>query len=248
MEDLWAFNEEEVARAIAASEIPVVSAVGHETDFTIADFVADVRAPTPSAAAELVVQNKRNLESRVEGLSRSLSTAVSGHLQRARHGVESLAVQRMIGDRMRVLRELAQGVDDLDRELRNGMASVTEEGKRTLAGLRDALSHLSPRARQALLAQRFARARERLEAAVGAPLRDGRKGVARLAAQLGALSPLAVLARGYSICRLRPSMEVVKDAGAVSPRSEVSVRLHRGELRCRVLGPGAPGEEEEVDS
>jgi exodeoxyribonuclease VII large subunit len=248
MEDLWAFNEEEVARAIAASEIPVVSAVGHESDFTIADFVADLRAPTPSAAAELVVQNKRNLESRVEGLSKGLFTAVSGHLQRARHGVESLAVQRVISDRMRVLRELAQGVDDLDRDLRSGIASVTEERRRTLARLREVLSHLSPRARQALLAGRFVRARERLEAAAVASLRDGRKGVARLAAQLGALSPLAVLARGYSICRLWPSMDVVKDAGAVAPRSELSVRLHRGELHCRVLGSGGPDGEEEVDS
>jgi exodeoxyribonuclease VII large subunit len=208
VEDLWAFNEEEVARAIAASEIPVVS-VGHESDFTIADFVADLRAPTPSAAAELVVQNKRNLESRIEGLSRSLSTAVSRHLQRARHGVEALAVQRMISDRRRALREFAQGVDDLDRDLRNVMTSVTEGGR---------------------------------------PLRDGRKGLARLAAQLGALSPLAVLARGYSICRLKPSMEVVKDAGAVPPRSELSVRLHRGELHCRVLDSGGSGGEEEVDS
>jgi exodeoxyribonuclease VII large subunit len=154
----------------------------------------------------------------------------------------------MISDRRRALREFAQGVDDLDRDLRNGMTSVMEGGRRTLAGLREALSHLSPRARQALLAQRFVRARERLEAAAVAPLRDGRKGVARLAAQLGALSPLAVLARGYSICRLKPSMEVVKDAGAVPPRSELSVRLHRGELHCRVLDSGGSGGEEEVDS
>jgi exodeoxyribonuclease VII large subunit len=248
MEDLWAFNEEEVARAIFESVLPVVSAVGHESDVTIADFVADLRAPTPSAAAELVVQNKKNLESRLEGYGGRLAAAVAGRVREARHGLEALAVRRMISDRRRHLRDLAQSADELGRRVRGQMESLLNEGRQGLARLGGALSHLSPRARHALIAERHRRAEERLQAAVGIPLRDRRTSVARLAAQLGALSPLAVLARGYSICRLFPSMTVVKDAQSVPPRAELSVRLHRGELRCRALGAAEPQGEEEVDS
>jgi len=248
MEDLWAFNEEEVARAIFESVLPVVSAVGHESDVTIADFVADLRAPTPSAAAELVVQNKKNLESRLEGYGGRLAAAVAGRVREARHGLEALAVRRMISDRRRHLRDLAQSADELGRRVRGQMESLLNEGRQGLTRLGGALSHLSPRARHALIAERHRRAEERLQAAVGIPLRDRRTSVARLAAQLGALSPLAVLARGYSICRLFPSMTVVKDAQSVSPRAELSVRLHRGELRCRALGAAEPQGEEEVDS
>lgn len=234
IEDLWAFNEEEVARAIAASAIPVVSAVGHETDFTIADFTADLRAPTPSAAAELVVKNKTDLENRISALARSLASAAGSRLAEARHGLETLAVSRMIADKRRRLRDLAQSVDDCSRELARGAADTITARKAVVERLREALSHLSPRARQALLRQRRGALADRLEGAARRLLAGGRESVARLAEKLGALSPLAVLARGYSICRLVPSMDLVKDSGAVPAGSEVSVRLHRGDLLCRV--------------
>jgi exodeoxyribonuclease VII large subunit len=228
--------------------LPVVSAVGHESDVTIADFVADLRAPTPSAAAELVVRNKKNLESVLDGYDGRLAAAAMRSVREARHGLEALAVRRMISDRRRHLRDLAQAADELGRRLTGELESLLAGGRQRLARFSEALSHLSPRARHALLAERHRRAEERLQAAVGLSLRDRRRSVARLAAQLGVLSPLAVLARGYSICRLIPSMIVVKDAGSVSPGAELRVRLHRGELRCRALGAAKPPGEEEVDS
>jgi exodeoxyribonuclease VII large subunit len=236
IEDLWAFNEETVARAIAASRIPVVSAVGHETDFTIADFVADLRAPTPSAAAELVVRSRESLEGEVRSLARSLSAAFSRRVESARHRLESFAVERMISDKRRRLREMAQLIDDSHRDLCRDMEGILQAGGRRLAGLREALSHLSPRARQAVFRERLRHLFAGLEGVAGQRLQAGRERSRRLAAQLEALSPLAVLGRGYSICRRRPGLEVVRDAAAVAEGDDVNIRLHRGELRCRVVG------------
>ncbi|HEY6000461.1 MAG TPA: exodeoxyribonuclease VII large subunit, partial [bacterium] len=117
MEDLWAFNEEVVARAIAACGVPVISAVGHETDFTIADFVADLRAPTPSAAAELVVESKEALEERLGMLARRLRAGVGERLRGARHRLDALAVRRMVADGRRRLLETAQRLDGVDAAL-----------------------------------------------------------------------------------------------------------------------------------
>ena len=236
IEDLWAFNEETVARAIAASRIPVVSAVGHETDFTIADFVADLRAPTPSAAAELVVQSKESLEGELRRLSRALSVALRRRVESARHRLESMAVERMISDKRRRLREMAQVTDDFHRDLCREMEGALSVSRSRLSGLREALSHLSPRARQAVFRERFRHAAARLEGAVAGGLQAGRERFLRQSARLEALSPLAVLGRGYSICRRRPGLEVVRDAGMVVEGDDVSIRLHRGELRCRVVG------------
>jgi exodeoxyribonuclease VII large subunit len=243
IEDLWAFNEEAVARAIAASRIPVVSAVGHETDFTIADFVADLRAPTPSAAAELVVRSKESLEGELGNLGRALSAALRRRTERARHRLESLAVERMISDKRRRLREMAQVADDFHRDLCRETDGILSAGRRRLDGLREALSHLSPRARQAVFRERSRHAFARLEGVVAGRLQAGRERSHRLAAQLEALSPLAVLGRGYSICRRWPNLEVVRDAAKVEEGDEVSIRLHRGELRCRVADSSRPEED-----
>ena len=134
MEDLWAFNEEVVARAIAACPVPVISAVGHETDFTIADFVADLRAPTPSAAAELVVQSKDALEARVTTLKRQMRAACGARFQSARHRLDSLAVHRMIGDGRRRLRDLVQEVDGLEGALQRAGAEKSAAPVRFIPG------------------------------------------------------------------------------------------------------------------
>ena len=246
MEDLWAFNEEVVARAIAASAVPVVSAVGHETDFTIADFVADLRAPTPSAAAELVVESKAALESRVAALARQVRAACNVRLQRARHRLDALAVRRMINDGRRRLRDLAQAVDGLEDALRRAGAGNVATRRRSLERLGDALAHLSPRARWALLGARLGNAGEHLAAAAARSVEARHNRVARLSGTLDALSPLGVLGRGYSICRRLPLLEIVKDAAAVQAGAEVEVLLHRGALRCMVREsrppqPGAGG-------
>jgi exodeoxyribonuclease VII large subunit len=248
MEDLWAFNEEVVARAIAASAVPVISAVGHETDFTIADFVADLRAPTPSAAAELVVESKAALESRVAALARQARAACEFRLQRARHRLDALAVRRMINDGRRRLRDLAQAVDGLEDALRRAGVGNVEARRRSLGRLGDALMHLSPRARWALLGERLGNAGARLAVAAARSVKARHDRVAMLSGTLDALSPLGILGRGYSICRRFPRLEIVKDADTVAAGAEVEVLLHRGALRCTVVEarPPQPGAGEAV--
>ena len=242
MEDLWAFNEEVVARAIAASAVPVISAVGHETDFTIADFVADLRAPTPSAAAELVVESKAALQERVAAHERRVRAASRARLQQARHRLDALGVHRMIGDRRRHLRDLAQEVDGLEGALRRAGADRLASRHRTLERLEAALAHRSPRARWALIRARLDPAAARLGAAGARALVARRTRVSAASETLDALSPLGVLGRGYSICRRLPGLEIVKDAALVAVGSEVEVRLHRGVLRCAVRDVRAAAE------
>ena len=198
LEDLWAFNEEEVARAIAACPVPVISAVGHETDVTIADFVADLRAPTPSVAAELVVAQRDELRQRVDELAMRAQAAIQSAV------AERRAQVHMLARHLAVLSPLAQ---------------VSRQAER-LRGLRHRLAswwELSRRVRQ-----------ERLRIFAG---------------KLESLSPLSILARGYSICFALPERRILKLAGDAEVGSEVAVRLHQGELRCLVRGirPGEGG-------
>jgi len=188
IEDLWAFNDERVARAIFASAIPVISAVGHEIDFTIADFVADVRAPTPSAAAEIAVADRQEsrrlfiaIAQRFAGLTRRYFTAV-------RDSYEELAARMAARRPGRLIAEARQRIDELN-----------ERRLRAIAG-------------------RFGRHRERLRHA---------------AAQLEALSPLAVLSRGYSVVRKNDGT-AVKDAARLEPGEAVNVRFHRGHATATV--------------
>jgi len=191
LEDLWAFNEEVVARAIAASPIPVISAVGHETDVTIADFVADLRAPTPSAAAELVVAQRDELRLRVDELAARAVAAMEGALAVRRERVQ------MLGRHLALLSPVAQ---------------VRRQAER-LGGVRQRLAAWWRMAR--MLKQ------ERLKVLVG---------------KLESLSPLAILARGYSICFALPNRRILKAAADAAVGSQVAVRLHRGELQCVVRG------------
>lgn len=188
LEDLWAFNDEALARAIRDCPVPVVSAVGHETDFTIADFAADLRAPTPSAAAELVVPSRAELKSEVESLRLRMITQMNRLLETKRLQVKALAQRPVLQRPEGRLLQDRQRLDDLVRRL--GYAAGHLVGTR----------------------------RKELEA---------------LAGRLDALSPLAVLSRGYSITR-RASGQVVKDAREVAVGDRVSVLLYRGTLTCVV--------------
>jgi exodeoxyribonuclease VII large subunit len=237
MEDLWAFNEEAVARAIAASAVPVISAVGHETDFTIADFVADLRAPTPSAAAELVVESKAALEGRIDELARRLRSGAEARLRGAHHRLDALAVRRMIGDGRRRLRELAQRIDGDDAALRRAGEAQLAARRRSVERLAAALAHLSPRARWELLGARLGPVRARLADAGARAVSSRRERVAAVSGRLEALSPLGVLGRGYSICRRLPGLGIVTDASTVPAGAEVEVLLRRGALRATVSGP-----------
>ncbi len=233
LEDLWAFNEEIVARAIAASKAPVVSAVGHEADVTIADFVADLRAPTPSAAAELVVPDRaavietlRDLDHRLgRGLARQLGT----HRERLRLTVE----RRVLTDPARLLRESHRRLDALDGRLRSAVAARHRESRHELALLHHRLSGLSPVVRLANDAARRAHLAARLGAAARRSIDRSRHQLSLAAGRLDSLSPLAVLERGYSLTRT-PSGAIVRSARDVAVGDDVRVVLHEGMLECQV--------------
>ncbi len=142
LEDLWAFNEEVVARAIFSSGIPVISAVGHETDFTIADFVADLRAPTPSAAAEMVVESEEHLRAAVHGLRSRLGLAIRSDLDQARSRLDHAV--RLLGDPRKRTQEYGQRIDELQSRLAYGLRNVLRHGRAHLGSMTAALDHLNP--------------------------------------------------------------------------------------------------------
>jgi len=189
IEDLWAFNEEMVARAIYASQTPVVSAVGHETDFTIADFVSDVRAPTPSAAAELVISRKDELTQRVDDLLSRLVTYMRYQADRN-------------AERLRSVERHLQLLSPLERVKRQ-----RERLKEEAVGLQWSMNH------------RLAIWRGELRTSAG---------------KLDSLSPLAILARGYSVCRRLPDLSIVTRAASVEENGRLEVLLAQGGLICRV--------------
>jgi exodeoxyribonuclease VII large subunit len=234
LEDLWAFNEEEVARALAACPIPVISAVGHETDVTIADMVADYRAATPSAAATMVVAHAEDLKERLHGLGRRLAGATRLTLSRLRSGPAGsfhLLASRLLAGR---LHHNVQRTDDLTgRLLRAGNNHLDRRRQRTLL----LTTRLSPRSLMAGVTQR----RQRLTGlsrhfAAMARLQvfRRRQQLALVGGRLQDLSPLAVLGRGYAMVRNPVSGLLLRDTSGVSPGDELEVRLHRGGMRVKV--------------
>lgn len=235
LEDLWAFNEEVVARAIAASPVPVISAVGHEIDVTIADFVADVRAPTPSAAAELVVARQEELRARIDRLRDRLRATVRASVQR-----RALALHRLerrpglAGWPARIAlhgRQVAELVHELTRAIR----LVVDRHARRAAALTSRLEGLDLRRRLAVMRTRLVAADKRAEAATARVFQRHDTHYRTLAGRLEALSPLAVLARGYAVCWAGDGSAILRDAASVEPGETVRVTLHRGELGCRVI-------------
>ncbi len=233
IEDLWAFNDEVVARAIYASQVPVVSAVGHEVDFTIADFVADLRAPTPSAAAEMVSGAREELLATVNSQSGRLVQAMRLILERRRTTLERLARNRAFNIAPNKIRDLQQRFDEATLRMQQAMvrfATVLRHRERVamtrLAGV-DLGSLIRHKA------ERLERSTRLLEAHVRACLHRYRSRLELAVGRLSALSPLAILERGYAICRDEQGV-VLKQASDVSRGSSVSVRLARGELDCRV--------------
>jgi exodeoxyribonuclease VII large subunit len=232
-EDLWAFNEEAVVRAISSSSIPVISAVGHEIDVTLSDLVADVRAPTPSAAAEMVAQHKQTLDGHVVDLYRRLQGRV--------RQMVNLARERLISRQQRLrhpgarLEDLRLRLDEQAQRLESGIARVFNAERQIFLRLRDGLLHVSPDRRVAesrgLLNQYW----RDLELFARQRLQRKRQSLERGVAQLNGLSPLAVLARGYSITTTLPRGEVVVSARQVGRDDQVRVRLHEGSLSCKVI-------------
>jgi exodeoxyribonuclease VII large subunit len=233
LEDLWAFNEEMVARAIVASKVPVISAVGHEVDFTIADFVADLRAPTPSAAAELVVREKQAVAETVADLTERLGGAMRRRLERDRERADRLARRRVLTDATRPLRDLERRVDDARARLARAAESRLRRAGHSLELATRALRSGSPLARLATGAHRLQHLGGRLRAEMMRTLDRSHARVGRTVGRLDSLSPLAVLGRGYSVTR-RPDGSIVRRAREVSPGDDVHVLVQEGSLDCRV--------------
>ncbi len=234
LEDLWAFNEEGVARAIAASRIPIISAVGHETDFTIADFVADLRAATPSAAAERVVEAKEALVARVAALERRRDGALRLALTRTRARLESLAAPRVFAAERGRLRVAAQRIDDLVRRAETGLARRLERAGESSRRLRERLEAFRLDRQLEARRTRLARQEERLLARFRAERDARRANLGRLAVALEGLSPLAVLGRGYALVWDEQGSRLVRDADEVEPGRSLRIRLHKGALRATV--------------
>src|SRR2546422_1170511 len=233
IEDLWAFNDELVARAIVACRVPVISAVGHETDFTIADFVADLRAPTPSGAAELVVREKLAVIERLVDLDARLKQAVVADVAAQRERLEFLARRRVLTDPARALRDLYRRLDDLQGRLRLGPRPGPRPIRHRLALLTQALSAKNPAARIAADTALLGQLRGRLVSAAVHGVKASRARFATSVGRLESLSPLAVLSRGYSVTRL-PSGALVRSAAQARAGDLLEILLHQGALGARV--------------
>jgi exodeoxyribonuclease VII large subunit len=233
IEDLWAFNDERVARAIARSRVPVVSAVGHETDFTIADFVADLRAPTPSGAAELVVREKLAVVQALVDAYGRLTKAMRSRIDQSRARVLSLARRRVLTDPARALRDEHRRVDELAMRLHAGARTHRRQLAHRVALLTNTLSSLHPLARISLGRAVLAQLLSRLRSAGGHGMKTSRHRFEAVVGRLASLSPLAVLGRGYSLTR-RQEGAVLRRAAETHPGDVVEILLHEGSLDARV--------------
>ena len=233
LEDLWAFNEENVVRAIAACTIPVITGIGHETDFTIADFVADVRASTPSAAAELVVQSRQEFDRHLAELRHKLGQQMRYKLLEVRHRLRELGVHRGLRQLEDLLRRSRQHTDELAAQLADGLRGRLDRARRryTTAGTR--LLGIDLRARFRAFALKLEQASSGLGVRAVRALVAKRQRLDRLRLQLEERSPLRVLERGYAIC-YDAAGNVVRAADDVPLGDRIRVQLARGRLGAEV--------------
>jgi exodeoxyribonuclease VII large subunit len=233
LEDLWAFNEEIVARAISASEIPVISGIGHETDFTIADFVADVRASTPSAAAELVVQSRREFDRHIAVLREDLASRIRMRLLEWKHRVQELAAHRGFRRPLDVLRQSRQRADEFTSRLAMGLQARLDESRRRFTAVQLRIASFDFRAKIGALRLRLEKRSADLGRRAERFLRVKRERFERLRLQLEERNPLRVLERGYAVA-YDASGAVLRSADQVSLGDAVSVQLARGRLTTEV--------------
>ncbi|MWK56759.1 exodeoxyribonuclease VII large subunit [Pseudomonas otitidis] len=231
LEDLWCFNEEAVARAVAACKTPIVSAVGHETDVSISDFVADVRAPTPSAAAELLAPDSSGLRQRLEGLERRLLLRMRQLIAHQHLRLDGLTRRlRHPGER---LRQQAQRLDDLEMRLQRALDRQVSQRRERLARLETRLAAQHPGRALGLLRQRLDALAARLPRAMRETLSTRRLELQSQVQTLHAFSPLATLGRGYSIL-LDERGQAIRSASQTQPGQRLKARLGEGELEVRV--------------
>jgi len=232
-EDLWAFNEEEVARAIRASAVPVISAIGHETDFTIADFAADVRAATPTAAAEIVAEREDEIASYVERLTHTLVNAARYRVISERARAQEAAMSSGFDEVRARLRVAREELTEARRALERRVNEQTARARRRLEAAARRLSPARMTAGASRMRVRAALACAALETTARAGLEDARARLSVAAASLDAMSPLAVLGRGYAVAQDEGGA-VLRSSSDVKSGERVRVRLSRGALRCRV--------------
>jgi exodeoxyribonuclease VII large subunit len=232
-EDLAAFNDEGLARVVAASGLPVISAVGHETDFTIIDFVADLRAPTPSAAAELVIRSRQEVEDQVAELDARLQRGMRYRLLMGRQRLTELAQHGAFGRMMDLIRRRQQKVDDLSFRLAHAQRGLLETQRRRFESLAAAVRHYDLRLVLSGIRKELDAKVASMAAAARSLLLHRRGRFERLTSQMEALSPVAILERGYALV-FDASGKLVKDSAQVKSGEDVSARLARGKIVATV--------------
>jgi len=233
LEDLAAFNSERVARAIAASKLPVVSAVGHETDFTIADFVADLRAPTPSAAAELITEAQHTVAEYLDTITHRLERAVRYQILQARQHLARLLISRVEARVSSLLHRAAQRLDELTFRQESAIIAQLRRRQTRVAVLTAQVLHADPRQSLAHVRGHLVDFRARIERALERLLQSSGSRLAALDARLHSLSPLAVLDRGYALV-LADDGSLIRSASALSAGDRLLTRLSDGVFTSRV--------------
>ena len=233
IEDLWAFNEEAVARAIRASAIPVISAVGHETDFTIADFVADLRAPTPSAAAEIVAAHEAQLCSLLATLTTNLARSMQFRIAGSRTQVQELALSPAFDAVAARLRVAMTATGDAEHHLQTAMTSLVQRAQRRVGAAAHSLSPAQLRSAALTAFTRLESLSKARDAGIATRLETAKQQLAMAAAALDAMSPLRVLERGYAIAHDAHG-RVLREASATAVGDALHLQLWKGAVSCRV--------------
>ncbi len=233
LEDLAPFNTELLAEAIAASELPVVSAVGHETDFTIADFVADLRAPTPSAAAELITAAQHRVEEDLAGLSQRLERAMRFRMMQARHSFDRVRVESMTMRMMDALHRRQQTLDELGASAELAMRTQLQQSRERLLHAQHALTRQDVAHRLQPMRERLERQRAAMQRAAMHYLSHHRERLHGLEGKLRALSPMGVLERGYALV-FDSQGRLVKSIEALKSNEEITTRLADGSVTSTV--------------
>jgi len=234
LEDLAAFNDEGIARAIYAAQLPIVSAVGHEIDFTIADFVADERAPTPSAAAELISPDQTELQQQLNQLYGRLTTSLNREQSRCQTALQHIKQRLKQQHPSALLEQQQQKTDELARRLAQQYQTQQIQFKERLNHLTARLNVLTPAHRLAQFKLQHANLEKRLHRQIHHQLNRSQQQLSHISQHLHTISPLATLGRGYAIVQQHPSGEVIHHAGAIKPGTQVKARLAEGALLCRV--------------